>query len=133
MDAIRRLGAQEQDALAREDFGFFLFRVMKTIAPGTRYQHNWHVAAMAEYLAAAARGEITRLVINMPPRMLKSTLVSVAWPAWLLGHTPTLRLMAASYAQSLATKHSTDCRAVMNARWYKRAFATRLSPEQNEK
>lgn len=131
---LRQLAGTELDTETRQDFGFFLFRTLKTIAPGTHYQHNWHMTAMAEYLAAAARGEITRLIINLPPRMLKSTLVSVAWPAWLLGHQPTMRLMAASYAQSLATKHSVDCRAVMQADWYRQAFPrTRLSPEQNEK
>jgi len=129
----QRAGA-ELDAKTRQDFLFFLFRALKTMAPGVRYEPNWHMEAMAEYLAAAARGEITRLIINLPPRMLKSSMVSVAWPAWLLGQEPTMRLMAASYAQSLATKHSVDCRAVMQSRWYKRAFPqTRLAHDQNEK
>ena len=131
---FRRLAGAELVAETRADFLFFLFRTLRTVAPGVRYQPNWHMDAMAEYLAAAARGDITRLIINLPPRMLKSTMVSVAWPAWLLGHNPTMRLMAASYAQSLATKHSVDCRAVMQSRWYRRAFPeTRLSGEQNEK
>lgn len=131
---LQRMAHAEMVASAREDFGFFLFRALKTIAPAARYQHNWHIEAIAAYLEAAASGQITRLIINLPPRMLKSSIVSVAWPAWLLGHRPGLRIMAASYAQSLATKHSTDCRAVMQARWYRKAFRqTRLSAEQNEK
>jgi hypothetical protein len=122
------------DAASRRHFSLFLRRVMGTVAPGARYSHNWHIDAIAEYLAAAASGEITRLVINLPPRMLKSTMVSVAWPAWLLGHDPSQRIMAASYAQSLGVKHSTDCRAVMQAEWYRRVFpGTELSREQNEK
>lgn len=122
------------DAACRQRFDLFLRRVMATVSPGVAFVPNWHLEAMAEHLHACARGDITRLIINLPPRMLKSTLVSVAWPAWLLGHEPTRRMMAASYAQSLATKHSTDCRLVMQSAWYQRAFPkTRLSDDQNEK
>ena len=122
------------DAASRTHFSLFLRRVMATVSPGVRYRHNWHIDAMAEYLAACARGELPRLMINLPPRMLKSTLVSVAWPAWVLGHQPRERIMVASYAQALSTKHSTDCRAVMEAPWYQRLFtATQLAHDQNEK
>ena len=122
------------DAASRSHFSLFLQRVMATVAPAAHYRHNWHIDAIAEYLAACARGEIARLIINLPPRMLKSTLVSVAWPAWLLGHKPAERIMVASYAQSLGIKHSTDCRAVLESNWYRALFpATQLSHDQNEK
>jgi predicted phage terminase large subunit-like protein len=122
------------DAASREHFSLFLRRVMASVAPATPYAHNWHVDAISAHLVALAGGEISRLVINLPPRMLKSTLVSVAWPAWLLGHNPAERIMAASYAQSLSVKHSTDCRAVMKSDWYRRVFGeTQLSRDQNAK
>ncbi len=136
IDTLRLLAAARThfDAASRQHFALFLRRVMATVSPGVSYCHNWHIEAIAEYLAACARGEVTRLVINLPPRMLKSTMISVAWPAWLLGHDPAARIMAASYAQSLSTKHSTDCRVVMESPWYQRVFsATRLSRDQNEK
>ncbi len=117
-----------------KDFSLFLRRVMQTIAPGARYLPNWHLGAIAAHLDACAAGEMTRLIINMPPRMLKSTVVSVAWPAWLLGQDATTRIMAASYAQGLASKLSQDCRLVMQAPWYQRVFPeTVLCPHQNEK
>lgn len=122
------------DAQTATDFQRFLERVLGTVNPLAPFAPNWHLQVIGAYLAAAARGEITRLIINLPPRMLKSTLVSVAWPAWLLGHDPGVRIMTASYAQSLAVKHSMDCRTVMQAAWYRRVFPeTCLSAEQNEK
>lgn len=131
--ALQRLRGQF-DAASRDHFSLFLRLVMATVAPHAPYRHNWHIEAIGEYLAACACGQVPRLIINMPPRMLKSTVVSVAWPAWVLGHTPEARVMAASYAQSLGIKHSTDCRAVMEAEWYRRIFPhARLSREQNEK
>ncbi len=128
------LGRDQFDAASRLHYSLFLLRVMATVNPGVRYAHNWHIDAITEYLAACAAGQIRRLIINLPPRMLKSTLISVAWPAWLLGHQPHRRVMVASYAQSLSLKHSTDCRVVMESPWYRHIFPrTRLSHDQNEK
>ena len=77
---------------------------------------------------------MSRLIINMPPRALKSICVSVAWPAWLLGHDPTSRIMAASYSSALALKHSLDCRRVITAPWYQSLFpGTQLARDQNQK
>ncbi|MBN8542784.1 MAG: hypothetical protein J0M34_00790 [Alphaproteobacteria bacterium] len=119
---------------ARSDFSSFLRMVIATVSPAARYQHNWHIDAIAAHLDACARGEIRRLIINMPPRMLKSITVSVAWPAWLLGQDARTRLMVASYAQSPSIKHSTDCRLVMQSAWYRAIFPhTELAYDQNEK
>lgn len=102
--------------------------------PGTPYLDNWHIDVMSEYLEACAAGQIRRLIINIPPRHLKSIACSVAWPAWLLGHDPSRRIMAASYSKSLSLKHSVDCRTVMQHPYYQRLFpGTQLSKDQNEK
>lgn len=122
------------DEATRQHFPLFLRRVVATTSPAAHYAHNWHIDAIAEYLQACAKGDIRRLVINIAPRMLKSTMVSVAWPAWLLGQDARTRLMVASYAQSLSTKHSTDCQHVMQSARYRRVFPeTQLSADQNEK
>ena len=119
---------------AGSDFQSFLRMVVATVSPGAQYQHNWHIDAIAAHLEACAKGDIKRLIINMPPRMLKSITVSVAWPAWLLGHDAKTRLMVASYAQSLSIKHSLDCRLVMQSPWYQEIFPnTHLAYDQNEK
>lgn len=118
----------------RGSFPDFVRHVFHTVSPADRYLPNWHIQLVGEYLQACANGDITRLIINMPPRMLKSVTISVAWPAWLLGHNPSLRIMAASYAQSLSTKHSLDTRLVMQSGWYQALFPdTQLSRDQNEK
>lgn len=129
-----RIRTAALDAASSRYFGLFMRRVVATTSPGAKYAHNWHIDAIAEHLQACAEGDIRRLIINLPPRMLKSTLVSVAWPAWLLGQDARTRIMVASYAQSLSTKHSTDCRHVMQSAWYKRVFPrTELAHDQNEK
>ena len=122
------------DALLKQDFSSFIGKTLSTVDPGATYLPNWHIDLIAEYLEAARRGDISRLIINMPPRSLKSVCVSVAWPAWLLGHDPRQRVIAASYAAPLSLKHSLDCRLVVNSPWYRQLFPeVKLTRDQNEK
>ncbi len=125
MSAKRKSKQQDQavvDALLREDFQFFLRRCFKTLNPNTEFLANWHLEAMAARLAWVRRGEINRLIINLPPRYLKSLTVSIAFPAFLLGHNPALRIYVISYGGELAAKHGADFRAIVESDWYRRAF-----------
>lgn len=109
-------------ALLRKDLSSFIQRAFARVDPGSRYCHNWHIDAIAHQLERVARGEITRLIITMPPRSLKSIAASVAFPAWLLGHDPDKRIVAVSYAEALSEKLALDCQKVLEAPWYKEAF-----------
>ncbi|AXI54907.1 terminase [Sulfitobacter sp. JL08] len=98
-----------------------------SVDPDSAYQHNWHIDAIAHQLERIERGEITRLIITMPPRSLKSIAASVAFPAWLLGRNPRKRVLAVSYAEGLSEKLAMDCLKVLDAPWYKECFpATRI-------
>lgn len=120
--------------MLRGDLATFIGKTLTTCDPAASYAANWHIDLIAEYLQAATRGDIRRLIINMPPRSLKSICVSVAWPAWLLGHDPRRRIIAASYASQLAFKHSLDTRLVVGAPWFKQIFPEmELAADQNEK
>ena len=93
---------------------------------------TWHVEAIAYQLERVRRGEVRRLIINMPPRSLKSIAASVAFPAFLLGHDPSRRVICVSYSGDLAKKHSNDFRAVLELPWYQAAFPmTRIGPFKN--
>ncbi|MFW0777004.1 MAG: phage terminase large subunit [Rickettsiales bacterium] len=122
------------DDIVAFDFPTFIGKTLSTVDPAAEYLPNWHIDLLAEYLEAARRNEISRLIINMPPRSLKSVCVSVAWPAWLLGKDPRSRIIAASYASSLSVKHSIDSRLVVTSEWYKKIFPdVKISRDQNEK
>jgi hypothetical protein len=122
------------DAVLRQDFSSYINKVFHTINPGVEYQSNWHINLISDYLERVKSLEIKRLIINMPPRALKSVCVSVAWSTWLLGHNPAVRIMAASYSSVLSVKHSLDSRLVISSEWYGRLFpATKLSKNHNQK
>ncbi len=119
-------------AALRRDMVSFLQKVFVTVSPGDEYQHNWHIEAITWCLQQCLEGRIKRLIITVPPRSLKSICASVALPAWALGHDPTSRIICASYSGELARKHALDCRAVLEAPWYKETFpGTRLHPHKN--
>lgn len=125
---------KEIKALLRTDLAAFIEKVFTHVDPGAEYLPNWHIDLIAEYLKAAQNGDIQRLIINIPPRHLKSISVSVAFPAWLLGHNPSEQIMCASYSQSLSDKHSLDARLVIESDWYRSLFPyTRLVEDQNTK
>ena len=120
----------EYRVLSRYDFHTFMHRAFLELNPRTPLSHNWHNELIAAKLEACLRGEINRLIINVPPRSLKSHSATVAFPAYVLGHRPSTQIICASYGQDLSNKHSMDCRALMASEWYRSLFPTRLSPQK---
>lgn len=118
----------------RMDLRAFIAMAFHTVNPGTEYLPNWHIDLIADHLEAVRRCEMTRLLINMPPRMMKSLCVTVAWPAFLLGHDPAVRILTASYSRYLALKHAQDTRLIVGSPWFSNAFPRfRIAPGHNEK
>lgn len=116
----------------RNDFLSFAEKCFVYLNPGQVFHSNWHLEAISHSLGRCLKGEIKRLVILLPPRHLKSTIVSVAWPAFVLGHRPETKFMCASYGQELANKLSNDTRSIMNADWYRTIFpGTSISPQKD--
>jgi predicted phage terminase large subunit-like protein len=109
-------------ALLRSDLRFFVWKSFQTILPGTHYLRNWHIDAIVHQLMRVQAGDISRLLINQPPRPLKSICVSVAYVAWLLGHDPTRRVIVVSYSNELATELHRQFRMVIDAPWYRALF-----------
>ena len=103
----------EYRILLRQDFGSFVQRCFYELNPQAKFLWNWHIEVIAEALEQCRMGKLRRLIINVPPRSLKSHMTSVSFVAWLLGHNPTAQVICASYAQDLADKLAADCRSVV--------------------
>ena len=119
-------------ALLRTDISSFIQRAFQSVSPGDVYRHGWHIDAIAWALQQCLEGKVRRLIINLPPRSLKSIAASVAFPAFVLGQDPRQRIICVSYSQDLANKHARDCRAVIDADWYRKVFPrTRIDRDKN--
>lgn len=114
----------------RRDLLSFIERSFGEINPQTPLLSGPHLEVIASRLEACRQRKIRRLIINLPPRQLKSHCASVAFPAWCLAHNPGRHIICASYGQDLADKFARDCRRIMNSGWYRALFPTRLADRQ---
>jgi len=110
---IENFTRTQYEAVLRQDFATFVSRCFYDLNPQTELVTNWHLRVIAAKLAAVREGKIRRLIINLPPRHLKSLMASIAFPAWCLGHNPSAQILCVSYAQDLADKLARDCRSIM--------------------
>lgn len=128
MNSSSQLSPIEYQAVLRQDLVSFVERSFRELNPETAFIPSPYVELLAMKLEQCRRRELRRLIVNIPPRSLKSHTVSVAFAAWLLGHDPASQIICASYGQDLADKHARDCRTLMASEFYRRIFpATLLS------
>lgn len=110
------------DAVLRQDLYAFTRKTFNLLNPGQRFVPEWYIQAITYQLERVRRREVKRLIINLPPRSLKSITASVAFPAFVLGHDPALRIICASYSGELSRKLSNDFRALLASPWYPAVF-----------
>jgi predicted phage terminase large subunit-like protein len=126
------LAKRKLHALLRNDFRALTQKIFPTLSPGDEFVPAFYIDAIAASLERVRLGKTKRLIINLPPRSLKSIMASVAFPAFLLGHDPTQRIICVSYSGELAKKFSNDFRAVIETQWYREVFpSTRIGPFKN--
>ncbi len=125
------LSVAEYQHVLREDLMSFIHASFSELNRDTEFSPRPHIEVIASKLQACREGRIRRLIINLPPRSLKSHSSSIAFPAWLLGHQPSARIICASYGQELADNLSRCCRTLMQSPFYRSLFPrTVLSQEK---
>lgn len=121
-------------ALFRHDFQAFLEKAFFMLHHGQEISPNWHISLLADALMDCGQGKFNRLLVLMPPRMLKSFTVTVAWTAFLMGRNPATKIIAASFARSLAVKHNLDVRRIVTHETFRAIFPQcTISPDSRLK
>jgi predicted phage terminase large subunit-like protein len=106
----------------RDEFVAFVIRCYQFLNPGQRLEAEWYILAICHRLLCCERGETRRVIINVPPRHLKSMITSIAFPAWLLGHDPGKRVAVVTYGQELCSDLAREFRRVSESDWYRSYF-----------
>lgn len=121
--------------LIKQSLKDFVKEFWPIVEPGTPYVHGWHIDAICEHLEACYRREIRNIIINMPPRCMKSLLISVFYPVWVWIQNPAERFIFSSYAQSLSVRDSIKCRRLIESPLFQLLFGDlfKLSGDQNTK
>ena len=113
--------------ILRHDLCAFIHRSFLELNSREQFLSNWHIEMLAAKLEDVRRGRCRRLIITVPPRHLKSHLVSVAFPAWLLGHDPSKQILSITYAQDFSDHLARKSRTLMTSQFYEALFDTRLA------
>ncbi len=113
----------------------FIRGAWDVLEPGRRLSWNWSIDAVCEHLVAVKQRQITRLVINIPPRHMKSLVASVCFPAWMWIDQPEHRFLCLSHEFNLALELSVKCRRLLQSEWYQENWSKSfsLTGDQNVK
>jgi predicted phage terminase large subunit-like protein len=122
-----------RDAILRVDFYAFVRRVFTELRPGDRFSPNWHLDAVCHEVMQTVDGTNQRLLVTLPPRSLKSIIISVALPAFVLGRNPTRRVVCISYAEDLAVDLANQFRKVIASSWYRRLFPRMVTKRNTDR
>lgn len=130
---ITRIDVERE--LCRRSLGEFVRQAWHVVEPSQRYVHGWAIDAIAQHLEAVTHGEIKRLLINVPPGLMKSLLTGVFWPAWEWGPRGLAhhRYVCGAHGQDLAIRDGVKMRRLIQSDWYQARWPLRLAGDQNAK
>lgn len=120
----------------------FVHEAWHLLEPVSTLVWNWHLDLICEYLTLIrdgsfkkADGDLQGIIFNVPPRTMKSLLISVFFPIWVWTTDPSRRFMFVSYSEKLSTQHSIFRRSIIESDWYQREWSSvfTMSRDQNVK
>lgn len=129
---LEQIDAELRQA-AERSLHAFVQQSWHIIEPGTPFQDNWHVGAICDHLEAVTAGQITRLVITIPPRCLKSTIVSICWPAWIWTRRPSCQFLCLAHSDDNAVRDTRRMRYIVSADWYQSRWKLSFARDENLK
>ena len=113
----------------------FVKQSWHVVEPGIPFIQSWHIEQICEHLEAITSGDIRKLLINIPPRHSKSTIVSVMWPIWEWLTDPSQKFLCASYSGNLSIRDNLKARRLIQSPWYQDRWGHmfELAGDQNAK
>lgn len=132
LDLVKR---EQERRAASGSLYEFVKQSWHVVEPGIPFIPSWHIETICEHLEAVSAGDIHRLLINIPPRHSKSTIVSVMWPAWEWLTDPAQKFLCASYSGNLSTRDNLKTRRLLQSPWYQERWGHMFSfaGDQNAK
>jgi predicted phage terminase large subunit-like protein len=125
------------------DLKDFVHEAWELLEPVSPLVWNWHLDLICDYLTQIKEGNFKDkstlqpegIIFNVPPRTMKSLLISVFFPIWVWTTDPARRFMFVSYSEKLSTQHSVYRRSLIESEWYQRSWGHvfSLSRDQNVK
>jgi hypothetical protein len=118
------------NSVLRRDFLAFSRKAILELE-GTKIDRDPYLEYLTTELTAFVDGPTNRLLVNLPPRHLKTMLFSVCLAAWVLAHNPSAKIMVVTYSEQLAESIARNIRAILQAEWFKDVFKTRIAKDHS--
>lgn len=128
---------------AEDNLEDFVRGAWHVLEPNTKLDWSWHLSLICEHLKLIRDNKfrevfgenVEGLIVNVPPRTMKSLLITVFFPAWVWATQPGRRFMSVSYSEKLSTQHSVYRRNVIDSPWYQNNWKDkfRFAKDQNLK
>ena len=135
---LDQLADAARKELAERSLHEFIKQMWDSIEPGA-FKDNWHIGIICEHLQAVTQGEIQRLIINIPPRCMKSISVSCGWPAWTWAQRgdaplegPGTRFLYAAHSLALSVRDSVKTRRIIESPLYQQWYGDRITLEDDQ-
>ncbi|WP_167378971.1 phage terminase large subunit [Rhizobium leguminosarum] len=123
-----RIAAEAEEIRARcQTLLGFVREAWHILEPSRKLVEGWALDAICEHFEAITYGDITRLLVNVPPGFMKSLIADVLWPAWEWTLFPHLRYVAFSYASALTYRDNGRFRDLLVSPWYQGLFGDRFT------
>tara|TARA_R110002020_G_scaffold11249_2_gene42448 strand:- start:2682 stop:4271 length:1590 start_codon:yes stop_codon:yes gene_type:complete len=129
------LRAERERRSASASLYEFVQQAWPIVEPGVPFIGGWHIEQICEHLEACSQGDLKKLLINIPPRHSKSTIVSVMWPMWEWLTDPAQKFLCASYSGNLSIRDNLKARRLIQSPWYQERWGHmfKLAGDQNAK
>jgi predicted phage terminase large subunit-like protein len=131
--AAKRRIEEIREAERLEDSFYEFCKAAWPVVDPAEFSDNWHLEDICNHMEAVARGYISRLLLNEPPRTGKTFIISICFCAWIWAQRERSALMGpqvsffyASYAEQLSLEHSLKCRRLIQSRWYQKLWGDRF-------
>lgn len=121
--------------LCKRSLAHFAQRAWHVLEPAAELKWGWALDAICQHLEAVTNGEITRLLMNVPPGSMKSLLTGVIWPAWEWGPRgmPEMRFVGTAHEETLAIRDNRKCRDLITSDWYQQLWPIEMAADLNGK
>lgn len=141
-EATRASASAKKTKVRKLTLRAFVEEAWSILEPVSSLVWNWHLDLICEYLTLIRDegfknvcGDLEGIIFNVPPRTMKSLLITVFFPIWVWTTDPARRFMFISYSEKLSTQHSTFRRSIIESEWYQKDWGGvfTLSRDQNVK
>ena len=118
--------------LCENDFSFYVEQFLKVLEPETKFEWNWHMDLLCHHCEKVYYGEISNLDINIPPRSLKTAIVSILFPTWIWTKKPSFKILSASATSTLSTLINIKRREIIESDEWQSLWPLQLKDYSNK-